>query len=42
MTMEAAMLDVERSRRFLADGFLAVDMESAAVAEVCEGAGADG
>ena len=36
MTMEAATLDVERSRRFLADGFLAVDMESAAVAEVCE------
>ena len=39
MTMEAATLDVERSRRFLADGFLAVDMESAAVAEVCEARG---
>ena len=39
MTIEAATLDVERSRRFLADGFLAVDMESAAVAEVCEARG---
>jgi nucleoside phosphorylase len=36
MTMEAATLDPERSRRFLAEGFLAVDMESAAVAAVCE------
>jgi uridine phosphorylase len=36
MTMEAATLDPERSRRFLAEGFLGVDMESAAVAAVCE------
>lgn len=39
MTMEAATLNTERSRRFFADGFLAVDMESAAVAEVCEARG---
>jgi adenosylhomocysteine nucleosidase len=39
MTMEAATLDHERSRRFFADGFVAVDMESAAVAAVCEAHG---
>ena len=36
MTMEAATLDPSLSRQFLDAGCLAVDMESAAVAEVCE------
>jgi adenosylhomocysteine nucleosidase len=36
MTTEEATLDVGRSRRFFEDGCLAVDMESSAVAEVCE------
>jgi nucleoside phosphorylase len=36
VTTETATLDRERSRRFLEDGCLAVDMESSAVAEVCE------
>jgi len=31
-----ATLDVELSKRFFAQGFLGVDMESAAVAEMCE------
>lgn len=35
-TMESVTLDHELSRRLLADGFLGVDMESSAVAEVCE------
>jgi nucleoside phosphorylase len=39
MTTETATLDRERSRRFLEDGCLAVDMESSAVAEVCEARG---
>ena len=38
-TMEAVSLDQELSRRLLADGFLGVDMESSAVAEVCEANG---
>jgi adenosylhomocysteine nucleosidase len=36
ITTETVTLDVELSRRFFADGCLAVDMESSAVAEVCE------
>jgi adenosylhomocysteine nucleosidase len=36
MTMEEATLDAELSRSFFEDGCLAVDMESSAVAEVCE------
>ena len=39
MTMEAATLDTSLSEQFFADGFLAVDMESSAVAEVCEAQG---
>ncbi len=39
VTTEAATLDHERSRRFLADGCLGVDMETAAVAEVCQARG---
>jgi uridine phosphorylase len=39
MTTEAATLDVERSKRFHRDGYLGVDMESSAVAEVCEAHG---
>jgi hypothetical protein len=34
-------LDPELSRRLFADGFFGVDMESAAVAEVCEAHGCD-
>jgi hypothetical protein len=36
ITTETVSLDVELSLRFFADGCLGVDMESAAVAEVCE------
>jgi adenosylhomocysteine nucleosidase len=36
VTTEAVLFDLELNRRLLADGCLAVDMESAAVAEVCE------
>jgi adenosylhomocysteine nucleosidase len=36
ITMAAAVLDHDLSRRFLAEGVMAVDMESAAVAEVCQ------
>lgn len=39
MTMQAATLDASASRRFLELGCLAVDMESATVAEVCEAQG---
>jgi adenosylhomocysteine nucleosidase len=39
MTTETATLDRDRSRRFREDGCLAVDMESSAVAEVCEARG---
>ncbi len=39
MTTEGATLDVERSKRFHRDGYLGVDMESSAVAEVCEAHG---
>jgi len=40
-TMEAVTLDSDLSRRLLEDGFLGVDMESSAVAEVCEAYGCD-
>jgi adenosylhomocysteine nucleosidase len=36
VTTEKATLDPELSRRFFEDGCIAVDMETAAVAEVCE------
>jgi adenosylhomocysteine nucleosidase len=36
VTTEQATLDPELSRRFFDDGCIAVDMETAAVAEVCE------
>ncbi len=36
ITTENATLDVARSKQFFADGFIGVDMETAAVAEVCE------
>lgn len=36
ITTEIVSFDVELSHRFYADGCLAVDMESSAVAEVCE------
>ncbi len=36
VTTEAATLDHDLSRRFFQEGFLGVDMESSAVAEVCE------
>ncbi|HVA08649.1 MAG TPA: hypothetical protein VNG12_18095 [Acidimicrobiales bacterium] len=36
ITTEEATLDTDLSRRFFEDGCLAVDMESSAVAEVCE------
>jgi nucleoside phosphorylase len=36
ITTETVSLDVELSLRFFADGCVAVDMESSAVAEVCE------
>jgi nucleoside phosphorylase len=36
ITTETVSFDVELSLRFFADGCLAVDMESSAVAEVCE------
>lgn len=39
MTTENATLDSGLSRRFLEDGCLGVDMESSAVAEVCEAQG---
>jgi len=39
VTTEGVSLDPELCRRFLDDGCLGVDMESAAVAEVCEGRG---
>jgi adenosylhomocysteine nucleosidase len=39
VTTENAMLDKELSRRFLEAGCIGVDMESAAVAEVCEAQG---
>jgi nucleoside phosphorylase len=35
VTTEEATLDHDQSRRFFAEGFLGVDMESSAVAEVC-------
>ncbi len=38
-TAEAVTLDVELSARLFAEGCVAVDMESAAVAEVCEARG---
>jgi len=41
MTTEGVHLDEELSKRFFAQGCLAVDMESAAVAEVCEAHGCD-
>lgn len=36
ITTETVLFDAELSHRFFADGCLAVDMESSAVAEVCE------
>jgi nucleoside phosphorylase len=36
MTTEQATLDHEMSRRFFEDGCIAVDMETSAVAEICE------
>jgi adenosylhomocysteine nucleosidase len=39
MTMENATVDHDLSRRFFEEGCLAVDMESSAVAEVCEARG---
>jgi nucleoside phosphorylase len=39
ITTEDVSLDVEQSLRFFEDGCLAVDMESSAVAEVCEAQG---
>ncbi len=39
ITTEGVSLDLELSRRFLNDGCLGVDMESSAVAEVCEAQG---
>jgi adenosylhomocysteine nucleosidase len=39
ITTEAVTLDLELSQRFLEDGCLGVDMESSAVAEVCEAHG---
>ena len=39
VTTEQATLDHDLSRRFFADGFIGVDMESSAVAEVCEAKG---
>ncbi len=39
VTTEAVTLDTELSRRFLADGCIGVDMENAAVAQVCEAHG---
>jgi nucleoside phosphorylase len=39
MTTEEATLDPGLSKRFFEEGFLGVDMESAAVAEVCEAEG---
>jgi adenosylhomocysteine nucleosidase len=39
VTTEQATLDVDLSRRFFQDGCIAVDMETAAVAEVCEAKG---
>ena len=39
ITTETISTDVELSLAFFADGFVAVDMESSAVAEVCESSG---
>jgi uridine phosphorylase len=39
VTTEGVSLDADLSRRFFEDGFLGVDMESSAVAEVCEARG---
>jgi nucleoside phosphorylase len=39
MTTETVTLDAELSARFLAEGCVGVDMESSAVAEVCESVG---
>lgn len=39
MTTEQATLDSEQSRQFFEDGCLGVDMESSALAEVCESHG---
>jgi hypothetical protein len=39
ITTEGVSLDLELTGQFFADGFVAVDMESAAVAEVCEARG---
>jgi adenosylhomocysteine nucleosidase len=39
VTTEGVSLDPELSRSFFADGFFGVDMESSAVAEVCEAHG---
>jgi hypothetical protein len=39
VTTERATLDVGLSRQFFEDGFIGVDMESSAVAEVCEAQG---
>jgi nucleoside phosphorylase len=41
ITTEGVSLDTELSARFLEDGCLGVDMESSAVAEVCEAQGCD-
>jgi len=41
LTTEGLHLDLELSARLRADGFLAVEMESAAVAEVCEDRGCE-
>lgn len=39
VTTETATLDIELSKRFFAHGCIGVDMETAAVAEVCEARG---
>jgi adenosylhomocysteine nucleosidase len=39
ITTEEATVDNDRSRRFLAQGCIAVDMESAAVADICQSRG---
>lgn len=39
VTTEGVSLDADLSRRFFEEGFLGVDMESSAVAEVCEARG---
>lgn len=39
LTVEVPMFDLDLNRRYLDEGFLAVDMESSALAEVCEARG---